>query len=67
MLLGWLTAGENDAARCKLCRQELRAHRTDLLRHKGTGKHKAKEDIIKCQPKLSKFVILIKTAIFVIA
>ncbi len=56
LLKAWIAhdpASRSEHAYCKLCRQVLRAHKTDLLRHKKTKKHEDLAKSLAKQPKLS--------------
>ena len=55
----WLTQNStSDEAFCKLCRQVLRPHKADLLRHKKTEKHVSHERTLVNQPAVGEYVYL---------
>jgi len=56
LIVGWLKPGaDENHARCNVCRVELRAHKTDLIKHKGTKIHRTKQiEVPRGQSYLSK-------------
>ena len=47
LIVGWLTTSKNGiASYCTLCQTELRSHKTDLIKHSMTSKHKLKANAL---------------------
>lgn len=54
----WLCekAGDGTKAYCKVCKCDLRAHKTDLIKHQQSSKHQAHASAIAIQPNINRFL-----------